>query len=231
MLLDDREHGLRKLINAPFSHLPVGDIWIGTGVGSDLSGGLLANGLCIERKSAADLEASILDNRYREQRSRLLAYVSEVKAHPVYIIEGDLDRLGARLKKPALMKHITRLSLRYHVTVFQTSCIEETAELCQLLEDQWKADPTTFEQPKEMTYIETRGKSRQENSDDPKVFAATMLMCCRGVSAAAAQALLQSLGSLTAVWGADEKTLAAVQCGKQKFGAARAQRLYSLLHA
>jgi ERCC4-type nuclease len=228
MLLDDREHGLRALLpSAPIAHLPVGDIWIG----AESLDTLKPNGLVIERKAVADLEASILDHRYREQRSRILAFCTEKQAHPVYIIEGNLDRLGARLTKSVLLKHLTRLALRYHIQFFQTESVDETAQLCTTLEEQMVADPTTFEQPATMTYVETRGNTREGNTDDPSVFACNVLMCCRGVSAAAAKAVLEACGgTLENVWAADAGRLAAVQVGKQKFGPARAQRLYSLLH-
>ncbi len=99
-LLDDRERGLIGLLPSwTVSHLSVGDIWIGL----DASGsGPAPYGLILERKTAADLEASILDGRYREQRARLLAVAAERQAHPVYVIEGDLDRLGARLSRSVL---------------------------------------------------------------------------------------------------------------------------------
>ena len=230
------------------AHLPVGDIWIGL----DISGNPAANGIIIERKSAADLEASILDGRYREQRARLLSFAQERKAHPAYIIEGDLaaersrfrraegssalaeeplDRLQARLKKPALMKHLTRLALRYHVAVFQTACINETAELCELLVDQWGSDPTTFETPATLSYVETRGVTRESNTDDPKVFAVTVLSSCRGISAAGAKAILDGCGgNLENVWKASAVDIAAIQVGKQKIGKVKAERLYGLLH-
>ena len=172
-----------------------------------------------------------MDNRYREQRSRLMSYAIEKKAHVAYIIEGELDRLGATLTKQALMKHITRLALRYHIAVFQTACIKETAELCQLLQDQWKADPTTFEQPATMTYVETRGKTREENSDDPAVFLATVLQACRGVSSAGAKAIAAVYPNLESLMKATTETLAAIQVGKQKFGQVKATRLYTLLHS
>lgn len=226
-MLDDREHGLRELLPWPIAHLPVADIWIGT----DPSGNPLANSVLIERKSVADFEASIMDNRYREQRSRLMSYATEQKAHVAYIIEGELDRLGPhRLTKQALMKHITRLALRYHIAVFQTASIKETAELCQLLKDQWTADPTTFEQPATMTYVETRGKTREENSDNPAVFMATVLQACRGVSSAGAKAIAAVYPSLETLMKATQEELAAIQVGKQKFGQVKATRLYSLLH-
>jgi ERCC4-type nuclease len=225
-MLDDREHGLRELLPWPVSHLPVADIWIGV----DLSGN--ANGLMIERKSVADFEASILDNRYREQRSRLMTYATEKKAHVVYIIEGELDRLGPhRLTKQAMMKHITRLMLRYHIAVFQTACIKETAELCQILKDQITSDPTTFEQPATMTYIETRGKTRESNSDDPQVFLTTVLQACRGVSSAGAQAIAAVYPSLETLMNASEEDFQKIQVGKQKFGQVKAQRLHNLLHS
>lgn len=229
MILDDREHGLIELLrgfSAPaleVKHLPVADIWIGTDK---------PNGLMIERKSVADFEASIIDGRYREQRSRLMTYATEQKAHVVYVIEGELDRLGKRtLTKQALMKHITRLALRYHIAVFQTASINETAELCSTLEDQIATDPTTFEQPATMTYIETRGKTREENSDDPKVFLASVLQACRGVSSAGAQAIAAVYPSLSALMAATPEGLAAIQVGKMKFGQVKAARLHSLLHS
>ena len=230
-MLDDREHGLRELLPSwPISHLPVADIWIGVPLEAEGQ----ANGLMIERKSVADFEASILDNRYREQRSRLMTYATERKAHVVYIIEGELDRLGPhRLTKQALMKHITRLMLRYHIAVFQTACIKETAELCQIFKDQMDSDPTTFEQPATMTYIETRGKTREANSDDPQVFLSTVLQACRGVSAAGAKAIMAVCPSLEALMKATPEDFQNIQVGigaAKKFGQVKAQRLHKLLH-
>ena len=230
-MLDDREHGLRELLPWPVAHLAVGDIWIGLAENEESQEPeIKPNGLLIERKSVADLEASILDNRYREQRSRIMAYATEKKAHVVYIIEGEMDRLQFRLSKQALMKHLTRLALRYHIAVFQTASIKETAELCQLLMDQWKADPTTFEQPATMTYVETRGKTRESNSDDPAVFLATVLQACRGVSSTGAQAIMAVYQSMEALMKAELTALAEIKVGKQKFGTVKATRLYNLLH-
>ena len=231
-MLDDREHGLRELLPWPVAHLAVGDIWVGVYTESpeNKETEIKPNGLLIERKSVADLEASILDNRYREQRSRIMAYATEKKAHVVYIIEGEMDRLQFRLSKQALMKHLTRLALRYHIAVFQTASIKETAELCQLLMDQWKADPTTFEQPATMTYVETRGKTRESNSDDPAVFLATVLQACRGVSSTGAQAIMAVYQSMEALMKAELTALAEIKVGKQKFGTVKATRLYNLLH-
>jgi len=87
MILDIREQGLRTLLNCVTKQLPVGDIWIGTAEED-----IIENGVILERKTVADLEASILDSRYREQRSRMISYASEKKASVAYIIEGSLER-------------------------------------------------------------------------------------------------------------------------------------------
>jgi ERCC4-type nuclease len=223
MILDVREHGLKALIpaiSATSASLPVGDIWIGT----EGKGGLI-----IERKSVADLEASILDGRYREQRSRCMSYATEKGASLVYIIEGQMR--GNRMATSALLKHITRLCIRYHIAVLRTASLQETAELCILLEEQWVSDPTTFEQPATLTYVETRGSTRQANTDDPLVFSTSVLACCRGVSVSIAQELLRVFGSLEGVFAATKEALAAVKVGKQSFGKVKAERLHTLLHA
>jgi ERCC4-type nuclease len=219
MILDSREHGLNALLpDATSLTLDVGDIWIGE-----------EKGLIIERKSVADLEASILDGRYREQRSRCMAFATEKGRSLVYIIEGVLK--GTRMATSALQKHLTRLSIRYHIPVFRTASLQETADLCTVLEDQWMTDKTTFEQPATMTYVETRGSSRQANSDDPRIFAASVLACCRGISMSMANDLLTALGSLDAVFAASKESLAAVKVGKQTFGKVKAERLHGLLHS
>jgi hypothetical protein len=227
-MLDDREHGLRELLPSwSVAHLAVGDIWIGYSETQEI----LENGLIIERKSVADLEASILDNRYREQRSRIMAYATEKKAHAIYIIEGELDRLGhVRLTKQALLKYITRLSIRYHIPVFLTASLKETAELCKILHDQWTTDPKTFEQPATLTYIETRGKTRESNTDDPNVFLATLLQACRGISSTGALAIISVFPSLEALMKGTVEEFTAIQVGKQRLGVVKATRLHTLLH-
>jgi hypothetical protein len=162
-------------------------------------------------------------------------YATERRAHPVYIIEGSLEG-HKRLAAPALMKHITRLSIRYHIPVFQVASIAETANLILLLTDQWRTDPTTFEQPATLTYVETQGRgaalTKQENSENPHVFAVTVLRACQGISASVAEKVLEGCGgSLEGVWNASAADLAAIQCGKVRFGPVRAGRLWSLLHA
>lgn len=225
--IDVRERELISLLSWPTQNLTVGDIWIG------LSGETLAvGGIVAERKSAADLEASILDGRYREQRTRLLSHCQINGYRPLYIIEGDLDRKQGRLAKKALLKYLTRLTLRYGVSVLQTDSVADTSRLCKILLEQWQEDPLTFstEEAVKVKYTDTISVVKRGNRDSPAVFASAVLQQCTGISAAAATAILAVFPSLTDVWEATELQLANVQISKRKLGPMVANRLWTLLH-
>lgn len=227
-LVDTRERGLIPLLNWPAKTLPVGDIWIGLS-GEEIGPG----GVVIERKSAADLEASILDGRYREQRTRLVTYCSERGARPLYIIEGSLDRMVGKLSEKALQKHLNRLMLRYGVGVQRTINIDGTADACRLLMEQMEAEATVFAATDAgaVAYNSTVSITKRGNREDPAIFAATALQCCPGVSAAIATALCGAFGTFAGVFAAEEAAIAAVVVGKRKVGPVVAKRLHGLLHA
>lgn len=227
-ILDTRERDLITKLGWPTRALPVGDVWLGV----DLSGNLGSGGVIAERKSVADLEASILDGRYREQRTRLLSHCQLNGYRPLYIIEGELDRIAGRLSKQALRKFLTRLTLRYGVAVLQTDSTEDTAKLCLTLADQLKEDSKVFqsEEAAKVQYTDTISVHRRGNKDDPAIFASAVLQQCSGVSAAGATAILAIYPSLSAVWVATQQELAAIMIGKRKLGAVVAQRLHTLLH-
>ena len=223
IILDTREHGLIPLLpDAPTQQLPVGDIWIKNGEQTVI---------VAERKTTADFEASFLDGRYREQRTRLLAYCAEHKARALYILEGGLDGRRSKLERPALQKLIHRLMMRYGVAVWCTRNLEDTSATAQLLAAQVKDDPKVFE-AEQLSYTDVQHVTKRANKDDPKAFATAALQGCPGVSAKAAAAVLDALGgTLTTVFAAEEAQLAAVKVGERKLGPAVAKRLYALLHA
>ena len=85
-IIDNRERGLIKLLNnipdevrITIDTLDVGDI-----VFRNDSSIVLV----IERKTVADLDASIIDGRHREQKARLFASESRF----MYVIEGDIRK-------------------------------------------------------------------------------------------------------------------------------------------
>lgn len=228
--VDTRERELIQILQVPESdviQLPVGDIWIGLKEQNVLSEG----GLMIERKSMRDLEASILDGRYREQKGRLLSACQEFKAQPMYIIEGSLSSATGRLTKKALMKIMNRLIFHYQIAVMQTASIHETAELIQTLVEQWKEDPTSLQrttETKSMTYgIHIQKKT---NAADPKQFAICCLAQCPGVSVKASEQLVDTFGSFQGVLQASQGQIEQVKVGTRKIGPVVSKRLYELLH-
>ena len=94
--------------------LPIGDIILEY-LGKEI--------IIIERKSAADLEASIKDGRYEEQSYRLSN--SEVHNHNiVYLIEGSLIN---RQNKQMLYSSMFSLNYSKGFSVLRSSSIQETA--------------------------------------------------------------------------------------------------------
>jgi ERCC4-type nuclease len=229
-VVDTRERELIPLLTQwPSRTLPVGDIWIGLS-GEDVKAG----GVVIERKTTNDLEASILDGRYREQRTRLTTYCQQRGARPLYVIEGIMDRIWGKLTQETLQKYLNRLMLRYGVAVIHTDSIDSTAALCKTLASQISAEEAVFVQadPAALAYSSTVSVSKRGNKDDPRNFVACALQGCPGISSAAADAILAACGNtLTGVMGAEEVSLASVTVGKRKLGPVVAKRLWGLLHA
>ena len=226
--LDTRESELIiSLKEVTVKALPVGDIWIGVNEEGVMSEG----GLVIERKSIRDLEASILDGRYREQRGRILAFCEEHKTQPMYILEGSLSSSTGRLQKSALMKFIERLVLHYQIPVIQTASVQETAELIQTLMEQWKEDPSRLKQTTERIKM-TDGihVQKKANAADPKQFAIACLAQCPGVSIKMSEALITHFGSLRAVMDAQPNEIEQIKIGTRRVGPAVSKRLHEILN-
>jgi ERCC4-type nuclease len=233
---DYRERALLKLAPTVKELTPpVGDIWIG-----DLSGAnLMAGGVILERKTAADLEASIMDGRYKEQRGRLLAYSKEHKVAFGYVIEGDLDRLGARLDESALLKHITRLQFHHRIPVVQTASSKETVRLAELIEQQWTKDAGKFaweclSECANNTNTSTFTAASYIKSacrDSPDTFLLGTLTQCRGISESLARLIMSKYPTLEALMAATASDLALIgeEGSKRKVGKAVAERLCGLL--
>ena len=113
--------------------LPLGDIILhdpthtqGQGLGRDI--------VMFERKTLADLAASIRDGRYKEQSFRLIETAAASGFHKhniVYIIEGDLaryDERHSRITKTALQSAMVSLLYYKGFSVVRTMNVGETAE-------------------------------------------------------------------------------------------------------
>lgn len=231
--LDTRESELIKLFEGTeglvVKALDVGDIWIGL----DSEGKMQEEGLIIERKSIQDLEASILDGRYREQRGRILSYCQENKTRPVYILEGALSSVTGRLEKSAIIKFINRLTLHYQVVVIRTSSINETSEVIRALIQQWnETDPQKSIKKKTDAVKVTDGLHIQKkaNASDHRQFAISCLAQCPGVSVKIAEALVDTFKSLKGVIEAPVKDIENVKVGARRVGPAVSKRLSEILN-
>lgn len=236
--VDTRETDLIKLLNEnniennenneiTVKQLPVADIWIGM----DTEGKILENGLVIERKSIRDLEASILDGRYREQRGRILAFCQENKTQPLYILEGSLSSNTGRLQKKAIIKFINRLIFHYQIPVIQSSSIKETSELIEALVEQWKENPESLKRTTELVKV-TDGIHIQKkvNAGGHRQFAISCLAQCPGVSVKMAEVLIDTFGSLKSVMEASQKDIENIKVGTRRIGPAVSKRLNEILN-
>jgi len=131
VIIDERERDLYdkciSIVNSNVTYiqlvkevLPLGDIYLKTDEGKDV--------LIIERKTIADLLASIKDGRYEEQSYRLL-HSSGFPPHSVlYIIEGSLSTLRTPIEKKIFYSAFTSLHFFKGFSVIRTNHVIETAE-------------------------------------------------------------------------------------------------------
>ncbi len=230
--LDNREHGLIELIHTvhPPRALHVGDIWIGISGEQPAAGGLI-----IERKTWGDLEASVMDGRYREQRGRLLAFSEETGARVVYIIEKSKLR---NFSYESVQKFIARLQLVHGITVFETGGIQGTADLVPTLAAVWEKDPDTAFKSAATAQRAADGIHvvKRDNDSDPRLFVLKILCLCPGISSTVAEAIMTAHdNSFEKIMQSAAKTIAAIKVptktGKERaIGSKIAERLYGLLH-
>lgn len=240
LTIDYREKDLIPLLAAfepAVESLPVGDVWIGIHVDdekkdSSATATGTGGGLVIERKTIRDLEASILDGRYREQRGRILAFCHERGAQPMYVLEGSFSSSTGRLSPVALQKFVNRLALRYQIPVFRTSSVQDTADWIQGLVEQWKEDPTALQRTTELIKVSDGiHVQKKVNAADPRQFLIQCMVQCPGVSVKMAEQIATAVGGTMSGWmAATKETLQEMKVGSRRIGPAVAQRLYQLTH-
>lgn len=130
IIVDERERDLFAVLNGlpetPHIQitkqvLPLGDISVETDSGQKL--------LLIERKTCADLLASIKDGRYDEQSYRLIHSAEyPVRHNIVYLVEGIFSKYVAKDRK---LMYSTMTSLNYFkgFSLWRASSVEETADI------------------------------------------------------------------------------------------------------
>ena len=147
IILDVRERGLYermtekmielqlrepdKIILLESKVLELGDVILQTNDDTDI--------LLIERKTIADLFASIKDGRYEEQSHRII-HSSNFNTHNVmYILEGSINNLKPSEKK-LFYSCITSLNILKGFSVIRTGGIQETSDIIFAIADKLERD-------------------------------------------------------------------------------------------
>jgi len=151
--------------------------------------------LVIERKTWADLQSSIKDNRFREQRSRLLDWRQENKdtCRFIYVIEGLYDFTLYELERSTL----ERLMIAYQVPVIFTGSLTKTYELLLKWSKLKSLEPLFRQRDLELDQMESRLKSRtKKNYTSHKLFFMENLCSIRGISIPMAQSIANHFASI-----------------------------------
>lgn len=174
--------------------LPIGDVIIASSTTNPASSVVV-----FERKTLADLAASIRDGRYKEQSFRLLETAAATGFAPhniVYIIEGDLARYDERhtqITKTALQSAMVSLMYYKGFSVFRTMNVGETADFILHFADKLAKDgvaPVTQED----TYSEVAAKKEKRDYITRENIGEIMLSQVPGVSPKVAAAILSKYG-------------------------------------
>jgi ERCC4-type nuclease len=166
---------------------------------------VLSDRLVVERKTGADLAASIKNRRLFEQVARLVEAYEAV----VVLVEGEPVHIGEASWRGALGR-----VLLSGVAVLPTDDQDDTADwLARLyrLEGRPAGEPRLRAMPRRPT------EDRMQVAED-------VLGCLPGVSSVGARRLLEHFGSLAAVFAAGDDELREVA----GFGPVRAERLAAL---
>lgn len=211
LAIDSRERGLLKCLIEKYSidpavkQLSLGDAMVSTGTKTIL----------VERKTVADLAASIADGRYREQRARLLdAQGSGCTA--MYIIEGSYSKCG--IPYTTLLSAMLSCAVKYKFPVVQTASIEETCYLLTRLVKDIDAlcDGTVDEEfvPQKRMHI------------DPRIGA---LASAKRVSPSVARRVLEHYGTVADVVDAFRRDGPHALCCMERIGKTTSEALYKSL--
>jgi ERCC4-type nuclease len=212
--------------------LDVGDVLIQSDEGEPL--------LVAERKTHADFASSLLDGRYREQRTRLMATRGQGIA-VLYILEGEWTQNSERMfhgtSEIQIQRLTSRLILRYGMPVLFTTSIADSARWCGRLLQQISAEPTVFH-PKELaaemtgamaTYTATFSTVKKGNKDSGGV-AVSMLSAVPGLGGKKVVALLAQK-SIAELVGMSASDIGIMNVGGRKLGEKIGLALYEALHS
>lgn len=200
IILDIRENGLIQKITSETQQLPIGDVLIQDNEGKTM--------IIIERKSIADLLASIKDGRYEEQSHRLMYSTDIPRHHIMYILEGNIQFLNPNERK-IVFSAMTSLNIIKGFSVIRTMNLQETADFIINLSEKMERD---IEKGKKPYYLESQinvqeqpiksycelVKTVKKDNITPENIGEILLCQIPGISSVTAKVILQKFdGSFT----------------------------------
>jgi Fanconi anemia group M protein len=153
---------------------------------------VLADEVAVERKTAADFVASILDRRLFGQAARLKLLFPRA----ILLIEGDLATVPHSIAQEAIRGALAFLAVREGVTVLQVGGAEESAAILRLMArhaQERMGQPVSLREPKPLV---------------EELYAAYLVEGLPGVGPRRARQLLAHFGTPAAVMCASAEELA-----------------------
>ena len=174
--IDFRENALIQLLQClkpTVLSLPVGDLTCS-----------YENGCAwvLERKSANDLAASIIDGRWTDQTSRMM---TSGYSRVFYLVEGDLS--STNLPHETLLGACINAELRDGVHVVRTACVEETGMVVMQLVKKCAGKARG---------VPSGIKPKSKRVRDSETVWIRQLMCIPSISERIARLLLEHFGNL-----------------------------------
>jgi ERCC4-type nuclease len=194
--------------------------------------------MLLERKTGADLAASLTDGRYHEQKARLLA-ATDVP-HRGYIVEGPYPEAGIRaggrqVPRTTLDSVIIGITVRDGLTVYRTDNLAHTAQLLAKLLNKLpeyasqSADAETVKYEKGLLRSSNLAGSKRANLT-PEFCYWAQLAQIPGVSLDTAKVIAQTYPNLRCLLDRATVTdLAELMLAKRRLGVSLAERIIEYL--
>ena len=223
-IIDDREHAVHSELVAHYPEMALSRTRLVTGDVHIVHDARVV--LVIERKTRADLRASLIDGRFHSQRARMVGEYGRERV--AYVIEGGTD-----WSEPEAGAEVGIL-LRDRIPVFWSSGPRDTAALVSRLT---KARLESRESPPDAV---NAVRVARASTSCPERSLAAMLRCIPGVSSKRAACIAALFGSMSKLVTGLEEDLGAVrdriaQCrerdGGNRFGVPLAHRVVACLGA
>lgn len=187
LIIDSREFKLKELcikreISFEVKMMDLGDIELTDG----------ERHLIIERKTYQDLQSSIRDSRFREQRSRLLLWRNEENQKCIYFIEGEYKEDYVIEKRT-----LERLMIGYQTPVFFFNSMEDLVIKIKEWMELENLEKLFYHRPIELDQVESRmSQKRKKNYQNESLFFMEILSHIKGISSSNAVLIGKEFHSL-----------------------------------